>query len=98
MAFLSIATVLTMAQEPDDAPDLVMYSRIRDEGQVRSQVMRYATELMDGIGARLTGSPNLEEATRWAVDRLKQMGLANVRTESWGDLESAGSNGMSGCG
>ena len=81
-----VASALTVAQEPDDAPDLVMYGRIRDEGQTRSQVMRYASELMDGIGARLTGSPNLEEATEWAVNRLKQMGLSNVRTESWGEF------------
>ena len=87
IAILSVAVAsLVVAQGPDEAPDLVMYGRIRDEGQARSQVMRYATELMDGIGSRLTGSPNVKEATLWVVDRLKQMGLSNVRTESWGEF------------
>jgi carboxypeptidase Q len=44
------------------APDLAAYARIRDEGLSRSKVMDYATELLDGIGPRLTGSPNLKKA------------------------------------
>ena len=62
------------------------YARIRDEGLSRSQVMDYATELIDGIGPRLTGSPNLRKAIDWARGRLTQMGLSQVRAESWGDF------------
>jgi hypothetical protein len=69
-----------------DAPDLAMYGRIRDEGNARSRVMTYATELMDGIGPRLTGSEQLEKATVWAMDRLAAGGSTNVRTESWGEF------------
>ena len=36
-----------------DTPDLAMYARIRDEGTARSQVMRYAAELM---GMRATAT------------------------------------------
>jgi carboxypeptidase Q len=75
-----------IAQAPSDAPDLVMYGRIRDEGNTRSRVMDYATELMDGIGPRLTGSKNLEKAMAWAMDRLAAAGASNVRKESWGEF------------
>ena len=63
-----------------------MYARIRSEGTTRSQVMRYASELMDGIGPRLTGSPNLEQAVAWALATMKSAGASSVRRESWGEF------------
>ena len=83
---LLAAGPVVVAQMLGDAPYLVMYGRIRVEGNAQSRVMDYATELIDGIGPRLTGSPNLKKATAWTLDRLKQMGLSNVRTESWGEF------------
>ena len=77
---------LVVSQTAGDAPDLAIYARIKDEGNTRSRVMEYAAELVDGIGPRLTGSPNLKRATAWSVDRLTQMGLSNVRAESWGEF------------
>ena len=35
----------------------------------------------DTFGNRLSGSPNLEAAIRWAVDEMKRDGLENVRAE-----------------
>ena len=40
--------------------DLEMISRIRYEGFRNSKVMELASGLMDGIGPRLTGSPNVK--------------------------------------
>src|SRR5262245_51062649 len=74
------------AQPSDDAPDLAVYGRIRDEGSARSRVMQYASELTDEIGPRLTGSPNLERATEWAIRRLRDAGASNVVRESWGEF------------
>src|SRR5262245_21924707 len=37
--------------------------------------------LTDGIGHRLSGSPQLERATEWAVAEMKRDGLENVHTE-----------------
>ena len=54
--------------------DLIMYQRIRDEGLGHSHVMEYASGLMDGIGPRLTGSPNLKRANEWTRDQLAAMG------------------------
>ena len=42
--------------------DLETISRIRYEGFRNSKVMEYATGLMDSIGERLTGSPNMKRA------------------------------------
>jgi hypothetical protein len=82
---LAVAAVLH-AQVPSDTPDLTMYGRIRDEGINRSRVMDYATELMDGIGPRLTGSPNLDKAISWAMKKLGDAGSTNVQKESWGEF------------
>jgi hypothetical protein len=52
--------------------DLNMYQRIRDEGFNHSHVMEFASSLADGIGARLTGSPNLTKANEWTRDTLRK--------------------------
>ena len=78
------AAAAVHAQSVSEAPDLDAYRRIRDEGMLRSQVMALASELIDGIGPRLTGSPNLAKAVAWSQQRLRLMGLATVRTDSWG--------------
>jgi hypothetical protein len=77
---------MAIGQDASDEPDLAMYTRIRDEGLSRSRVMDVAFELMDRIGARLSGSPNLDRAVSWAVDRLTQAGLVNVRRDRWGEF------------
>lgn len=64
--------------------DLEAISRIRYEGFHNSKVMDYATGLMDSIGERLTGSPNMKRANEWARDQLTAAGLSNAHLESWG--------------
>jgi len=63
-----------------------MYQRIRDEGLNHSHVMEFATALMDGIGPRLTGSPNLKKANEWTRDTLTKLGLENAHLEDWGEF------------
>ncbi len=64
--------------------DLEMISRIRYEGFRNSKVMEIASGLMDGIGPRLTGSPNMKRANEWTRDQLTSFGLSNAHLESWG--------------
>jgi hypothetical protein len=64
--------------------DLETMGRIRYEGFHDSKVMDYATGLMDTIGERLTGSPNMKRANEWTRDQLTAMGLTNAHLESWG--------------
>ena len=69
---------------PTEAVDLVMVSRIRDEGLKHSQVMDTVEELTDVIGPRLTGSPQMRKASDWTRARLAGWGLANAHLETWG--------------
>lgn len=83
---ISSSNLLPIAEQEIDNLDPATYARIRDEGSNRSQVMNYATELMDGIGPRLTGSRNLDRAIAWSVDRLAAVGASNIRKETWGEF------------
>jgi len=76
----------TEVQPATETPDLDMYQRIRDEGLNRSHVMELASALMDGIGPRLTGSPNLMKANEWTRDTLTKIGLENAHLEDWGEF------------
>ena len=73
-------------QPASESLDLNMYQRIRDEGLNHSHVMEFATALIDGIGPRLTGSPNLRKANEWTRDTLTKLGLENAHLEDWGDF------------
>jgi carboxypeptidase Q len=64
--------------------DLETIGRIRYEGFHDSHVMEFATGLMDSIGERLTGSPNMKRANEWTRDQLTAMGLSNAHLEPWG--------------
>jgi len=66
--------------------DYTMYHRIRDEGLGHSHVMEYASALIDGIGPRLTGSPNLKRANDWTRDQFTAMGCSNSHLEDWGEF------------
>jgi carboxypeptidase Q len=72
--------------------DLEMISRIRYEGFRNSKVMELASGLIDGVGSRLTGSPNLKRANEWTRDQLASFGLANAHLESWGPFGRGWSN------
>ena len=78
---VAAVTAALAVQSASDAPDLEVYRRIREEGLTRSQVMAIASELVDGIGPRLTGSPNLARAVAWSQGRLRRIGLADVRAD-----------------
>jgi hypothetical protein len=66
--------------------DLTMYQRIREEGLEHSHVMEFGSALADGIGPRLTGSPNLKRANAWTRDQLAAMGCSNAHLEDWGEF------------
>ncbi len=66
--------------------DYTMYQRIRDEGLAHSHVMEFASALADGIGPRLTGSPNLKRANEWTRDQFAAMGCSNAHLEDWGEF------------
>src|ERR1035441_8115618 len=75
-----------LAQPATETLDFAMYQRIREEGLSHSHVMEFASGLMDGIGPRLTGSPNLKRANEWTRDQLTAMGCSNAHLEDWGEF------------
>ena len=76
----------TEVQPATETLDLSAYQHIRDEGLNHSHVMDFASALMDGIGPRLTGSPNLKKANEWTRDTLTKIGLENAHLEDWGEF------------
>ncbi len=75
-----------MDQPATESLDLGMYNAIRAEGLEHSHVMDYAGALTDGIGPRLTGSPNMAKANAWTRDQLTKMGCVNAHLEDWGEF------------
>jgi hypothetical protein len=60
-----------------------MYNQIRAEETNNSKIMWIMHEVTDVYGPRLTGTPSLEAAERWAVKNMTSWGLANVHLEPW---------------
>src|SRR5215813_12759136 len=77
---------LGITQPQRESVDYGMYQRIREEAIGHSHIMEYASGLMDGIGPRLTGSPNAKRANEWTRDQLTAMGCSNAHLEDWGEF------------
>jgi Zn-dependent M28 family amino/carboxypeptidase len=72
------------AEAPKPDPIAEMDTKIL--GQVKtdeSELKANLQFLTDRIGPRLTGSPQLDRASHWTMERFKEMGLANARLEPW---------------
>jgi carboxypeptidase Q len=61
--------------------DDVTLAAIKVEGLRRSEAMEMVSWLSDVYGPRLTGTPAIEEAGVWAMDRLRRFGVESVRAE-----------------
>jgi len=85
-SFVLILSAIPFAssQAPQEKVDLDTITRIRYEGFHNSKVTELASGLMDSIGERLTGSPNMKRANDWTRDKLTEMGLSNAHLEPWG--------------
>jgi hypothetical protein len=73
-----------VALPAEERVDLDMVTQIRQEEFQHSKVMETASELMDRIGPRLTGSAQMKEANQWTKAKLAEWGLSNARLETWG--------------
>jgi len=77
---------LPAGQPAAESIDLNMYQQIRDEGFRHPHIMEYASALFDGIGPRLTASPNMKRANDWTMAQLTAMGCSNAHLEDWGEF------------
>jgi hypothetical protein len=83
--FLSVffaASLAAQAPTPEPVDDAAV-AFFLEEGLQRSQVMDHLSWLCDVYGPRVTGSKNLANAQKWAVETFGKMGLRG-RVESWG--------------
>ena len=74
---------LEARQTPPERIDTEMNAKIRAEGMNNSQIMRTMHYLTDVYGPRLTGSPNYENAARWAVAQMGKWGMTNGHLEAF---------------
>ncbi len=79
-----VILLLVSASWSQEKVDLEAISHFRYEGFHNSKVMDFASGLMDSIGERLTGSPNMKRANEWTRDQFTAMGLSNAHLEAWG--------------
>src|SRR5690554_1879176 len=80
--FLSLFTVHLQAQETD-----VVVKNIIEEATNNSQLENLGHELMDVIGPRLVGTPQMQQANDWAVAKYSKWGIS-ARNEQWGEWKS----------
>jgi hypothetical protein len=76
-----LCSAALIAVQPAAAQPTGDIARIVDEGMNRSHIMLTGSELMDGIGPRLTNSVNLDRAEDWALAKFQSDGLSNVHRE-----------------
>jgi carboxypeptidase Q len=72
------------AEAPKPDPIVEMDTKILD--QVKSgqaELKSNIKYLTDRIGPRLTGSPQLDRASHWTLERFKEIGLSNAHLEPW---------------
>jgi carboxypeptidase Q len=74
--------VETAVQTPVGTPvDLGTIARIKQEALNNSQVMDHVSWMSDVYGPRMSGTPQFQQASDWAIKRFTEWGLANVHQE-----------------
>lgn len=68
---------------PDEDGTKPALTKIAGEGILDSRAFQYLTELSDDIGARVTGTPQAQRAIDWSAEKMRAIGLQNVRAEKW---------------
>jgi len=71
------------ASNEETNPVAAADTRILSEIHDHSELMDNLEYLSDGIGARLTGSPQLKRANDWTAEMFKKYGLTNVHLEAY---------------
>ncbi len=84
VVFPLVISMLTQVPVFAQVPDSVVVKNIVAEATNNSQLEVLAHELMDGIGPRLVGTPQMKQANDWAVAKYKSWGI-NAKNEQWGE-------------
>ena len=79
IALLISSSLIGRAQISDPIVDAIV-----KEANENSQLEKMAHELFNGIGPRLVGTPQMQQAHDWAVGRYAAWGIA-AKNERWGE-------------
>ena len=60
-----------------------MVEKIVKEAEGNSELENLAHELLDVVGPRLVGTPQMKQANDWAVNKYKSWDI-DARNEEWG--------------
>jgi len=72
------------AEAPRPDPISEMDAKIVEQVKAGQAELKSNLEyLADRIGPRLTGSPQLDKASHWTMERFKEAGISNARLELW---------------
>ncbi len=77
---LLVSSRITFAQTKDS----LIVAAIMKEANENSQLEKLGHELLDVIGPRLVGSPQMQQAHDWAVAKYKSWDIT-ARNEKWGE-------------
>jgi carboxypeptidase Q len=81
------------AEAPKPDPIAEMDAKILEQVKAdESELKGNLTYLSDRIGARLTGSPKLDQASHWTTEQFKAAGFSNAHLEPW-TIEKAWTRG-----
>ena len=81
--FLNLAVIAITCSFSAWSQDQSVIERIVSEANENSQLEILGQELMDGIGPRLVGTPQMKQAHDWAVDKYSQWGIS-AKNEAYG--------------
>ncbi len=90
LLILGLVVAAPTAQGQPETIDKAVNARIRTEGMNNSQIMKTMHFLTDVYGPRLTGSPNHENAAKWAVAQMEKWGMTNGKLEPFEFRTTAG--------
>ncbi len=82
VGFILVIVVIASLVYGGEPVDLDAVTKIRDQGFRHSQVMDIAWNLTEGVGPRLTGTPQELEAHEWAKAKMEEWGLT-VKLDSY---------------
>ena len=82
LVFLLMASFIVTAQS-NQSKDPVIENIIKEANE-NSQLEKLGHELMDLVGPRLVGTPQMKQANDWAVAKYESWGIT-ARNEKWGE-------------
>ena len=80
---LALAVSLLLPLVAQERVDQIIAAKMRSEELEHSEIMHTLHMLTDRYGPRVTGTPNHENAARWALSQMVQWGMQNTHLEPW---------------